>query len=378
MSEWDDHRVDEALTRLYQSTTATIVTPEIEVIVARAQRQRTTNIAVMVAVMVAVVGTIALAGTLRRDRALPPIEPSPTFSEPTEDGRVDPSASILAGFLDDPMLTESADASGESRGETPCAGSTTDQLSISRVAGDDESRIQLSLALYDSDEAATQAFASASADLRSCLGFPGATVDPEQWPSYGDESAGLTFLKPADGAGELTGWPVRVVMVRVGRSIETFSSIPYNAQRSEVGTQAATIPVIDAVVRASLPRLCLYKAEDCTPASILPVPLDHFTRGQEVFLVALRVFETDDRNVRPGTVLAVAASAGYHPGIVRQGCDVGGDFADADSAERTRYLALYFEQRYEADAVADELIARDPEATAAYVKVRPVLTRCVS
>jgi hypothetical protein len=386
VSGWEGDPVEEALTRFYRATAATVVTPDVEVIVRRAQRQRSTNALVITAVIVAVVAAIAAAGPLRRNRALPPANPSPTVSEPVGETRVDPAERILAGFVESPLLRDTyrdpAAEPFESRdggvltGE--CAGGPVDRLTVVRAAGDDDARVDISLYLYESESAARGAFARVSTGLRSCLGFAGAALGQTSWPSYGDASKAMTFQQPPGDAAEFAGGQRHAVAVRVGRAVEVFTSGPAHGRSPARPLAAATPEELDAIVAASLPRLCLFTSGGCSPAPGLPAPVDTLTRDEDTWLLAVRVFQSDDKEARPGTALAVAAEAGYHPIVVRQGCDVGGDFAVPEDALTARYLALYFRQRSQADAVAAELAARVADGSGAALQVRAVQARCVS
>jgi hypothetical protein len=72
-----------------------------------------------------------------------------------------------------------------------------------------------------------------------------------------------------------------------------------------------------------------------------------------------------------GQAIAYAARAGYHPSIVRMGCDLSPEIS-LDAKWEDAYIALYFASRIEAEIAANSL----PTELAAYLSLRvyPVTT----
>jgi hypothetical protein len=394
--------VARALAHVYRVTMATTVTPDVSVIAARARRRRTNHVLGGIAVLVAVSVAVVLSGPLRQSQSLPPVgppfasgpptaPPSPqvsTLPEPLEphgpDTRVEASSIIASGFLDGVLV---APASGpwdvpepESRvgGLDPtCAGSPTDQLVVSGAAQTaDGARVSTSLYLYESKVVARAVFAELAPRLHACMGYPdGLDVSFEEW-SYGDESRLVTFGKPADGAGEFTGAAIRMVAVRLGRAIEVLNTGPTHTSTGPL--MAASVPVLRSVVEEQLPRLCLYADAGCPRAPGLPAPVEGLSRGDIAWVVAFGQYEPGDPDARPGHGVVAAVAIGYRPAIVQIGCDrrVPGAVASIGRPAGpawnpveipTRYLALYFAEPSQAEAVAALLRSVDPTAGISYV-----------
>ncbi len=387
MSTNEADPVERALAHVYRATTARTVTPELGAIVSRARRRRASHaILAGVAALVAVAVGAAIGGPLGGHQTLPPVgptvSPSPTFTVPEGMMLIDPTGHVYSGFLDSPLLgPRNADLVRDENDRdeyrvggalAQCYGDPDDQMTVLRGIGENAAPVWVSLYVYGPNTDAEAAFAAVAADLRACLGFPDAQASPFPAQPYGDESVALTFLMPQDGAGELAGRPAHAIAVRVGRAIAVVLSTPAHGYTGVL--EAATPSDLDALVRESLPRLCLYRG--CTPAPGLPAQLEQISPGDHVWLVVLYVNDIDDEEARPGHGLVAAAQVGYRPVQAMQGCDVGADLAAPGREEATRYLALYFAEREEAEVAAAAVRDLGMAELGPYPQVYEVQTRC--
>jgi hypothetical protein len=293
----------------------------------------------------------------------------------------DPSLHVYSGFLDSPLLgapdpdvAGDFDDAGELRTDGAlgqCQGAPSDQMTVVRGVGEGGAPVWLSLYVYASNRQAELAFASVTADLRACVGFPDA--DASLFPyGYGDESVAITFLMPRDGAGEMAGAPAHAIAVRVGRAIEVFLATPVVGRTNMVA--APTPDELDTVVRESVPRLCLWA--ECARAPGLPASLDQPIPGRKAWLVVLSAYDIDDVAARPGHGLIAAALAGYRPVLATGGCDEGANVGPRWRESFTRYLALYFAEQPEAETAAAALRDVAGGVLDPYPQVFEVQTRC--
>jgi hypothetical protein len=359
-----EDRVAQALEDLCRATTATVVAPEVGVIVGRARKRRATRAVLASIVAVAViVGTVAV-GRPYLDRA-----PTPPASEPATEGRLDPLRAnstrlpltfmIFAGSLQRP-LPGGLNPVGSDGGirvkdflYSGCLGTPDEQLETT-AEFDDGSAVTKTLSLYADETAAAAAFTTVETDLRRCVGFPDTRVFPEGEPlNVGPAVAvSVTFDMPASSS------PARAVAFRVDRVIGILLSTPHDTETTR--HNAVPMELLAALARDVVPSLCLYADAGCSPQPGLPHPLTSLTRGGQAWLVLIDIYQSmsdhpHDWSPDPGLDLYEVARLGYYPSMVRQGCDEGANVADAGKEASTRYLALYFATQHEADAVVRAL-----------------------
>jgi hypothetical protein len=214
-----------------------------------------------------------------------------------------------------------------------------------------------SLFVYVDENTAKSVIANVRNKLATCSGFGGAPVlDPPASPAWGDEAATITLAKPADGAGEHTGAPVRYDVVRKGRAIVEVWGYPEVAR-------------IDQDAQAIAGRLCYYDA-DCEQRAGLPAALSELTNGREAWVAAVGVLKVTDRPQLPGETIAAAAEVGYHAAVVPTACDEGADGALGLTGLGNYYTAVYFASQADAERFAAALPALP-------VKVFQVRTYCI-
>ncbi len=379
MTARETDRVAAALAHLYEATTASLVTPEVGLIARRARRRRARQAVLAGAAVLLAVGLGAVVGgPLRAGETMPPV--APTSPEPTMTAapeRIDPAEErIYSGFLESPTLAAVDDDWSESRDTglpVDCVGVPVDQVAVERSVASG-SVVRIMLLLYADESTARSALTTLTPELRACLGYPDAPLAlPGQWPSYGDASVAMTFLKPADGAGELTGWPLHAVAVRVGRAVEVFLTYPTHSADGPVSSAAPG--VLQAVIEQQVPRLCLYSESGCRPSPPLPSALPALTRNGEAWALVLAADPVASGSETPlefrtGRAVAALADLGYHPSVVEPGCDVG-------VAESEPYVALYFAQQSEAQALVSQLALRSDDLFSPLPVPVRVTTRCV-
>lgn len=384
--------IERALARVYRATTSTIVTPEVDVIIGRARHHRATRVVTVgaaAAIAIVLALTLTVANPWRSaEGPVPPAGSSipsgtrtsaaPTPTVPTVDGRTDPWQAMPAGFLETLLLRTDPNQlfEGETRGSVnTCGTDSNGGVTTTRLVGSAGfARAVLTLLFYGDQANAHSAFGVMARSLNDCVGFPDVTATPMQISS-GDESAAVSFPKPADGAGEMTNWPWRVVAVRVGRAILLVDAGPYGGPNRP--QQAPSAQSLRELTQALVPRLCVYADAGCPRPQDLPAPLDHLTQDGQAWLLVLYVFQGDDGAALPGTAVGAAAELGYHPTIVRQGCDGGANLAGLSDPAQTRYVAAYFASLQDAQAAADALGAQQVAAMSPYLQVLHVQTRCV-
>jgi hypothetical protein len=332
---------------------------DVSEILLRARRRRAGHaLVVAVAVMVMIATGFALAGSPRP--AHQPVNPPVTASvaPPSPAGtRGAVTGTIPPGFmLREAQASEVVDG-GSMNG--PCIGRPSQTRSLRHEFGAEAAQVIVhhSLYLYADEAAARAAFDIVRRNLRGCFGFPDAKVLANDRPAWGDEAAAVTAAMPADGAGEYTGKPLRMVALRVGTALMMAYGYP-----------DATAQV-DADARATVSRLCLYDP-DCAPRAGLPAPLRSQRDGDNVWVAVLTVVDETNTPAAAGAAIAAAAEVGYRPSIVPVHCDEGAATALGVSGNSARYVAIYFARRTDAEALAAALSQLD-------VRTLQVRTRCV-
>lgn len=364
--------VAEALDDLYRATTATVVAPDVGLLVGRARRRKTSRAVVAGIATVAVMVVAVAVGHPYLNRA-----PAPPATEPATEGRVDPLAvyptklsyGLILNYGALPRRPAPGGWSYSSAGASvrlsgfayaDCLGAPDEQLVVDFDGG---TSVSYTLSLYPDEGAAAAAYATVAADLRRCLGFAGAPVVPDEQPTVSAGSVAVTFDMPLEvAAGQMypaSSLPARALAYRVGPVIGIVLSAPRNT--STTPNQAVSMGVLAAIASDVVPALCLYTEGGCPLQPGLPRQLTPLVRGGEAWLVVLDIFDTtsgpraDHWFPDPGYDVPDMARLGYRASIVRQGCDVGANIAEPGKEATTRYLALYYATEQEAQAVVDTI-----------------------
>jgi hypothetical protein len=345
-----DDAVDLAFHAMRARVVDAVSTPPATEIVTRGRRRRTTRTALAGAAVAAVLtaGLVLSRGPQPQPDPNTP-SPSATWVAPTG-SRTPAKPQIPSGFL----LHDNAKYGhpGQLDGPARCYGQPAMSGSSSRTVGEQADQVNISqeLRVYPDVHAAEQVYMQLRADLQGCLGFPDATVlDPPTDRHWGDEAVTGSVALPADGANGHTSAPVRMVVVRVGTAVATFSGYPQT-------------PDIDNDARAIIGRLCLYNPE-CHPQTGLPQPLRELREGGHAWAAVIDEFTTDDTTATPGTAMAAAAELGYHPAIVPADCDGG--------TPHHSTVTIYLTNHADAERLAAALPALP-------VQIRDVTTHCVT
>lgn len=328
--------VEQAFSRARENVEAIVTTPDAEKIVAQGRRRRSQRMVVAgLAVVAAIVGGYALVQP--REARIPDPATSPTWTPPAGN-RVE--GKILPGFLvheekaDEPQINPHVV-------DGPCLGRPVQSAGIPHSIGEgmNETRIVQELYVYADEAAAKQVMQTVrQRQVRGCMGFPDARVLKTDSPKWADETLGQTVALPADGAGEHTGEPVRMVVLRVGKAVATFSGYP-------------EIPEIDQDAQAMAKRLCIFSSSGCVPPAGQPQQIRTLTNGGEVWAAALDAYPNGDAKARPGAAVAAAAEQGFNASLVPVECDQGAGEAWTVNGFHASYVAVYFKTREEAESL---------------------------
>ncbi|HTF10162.1 MAG TPA: hypothetical protein VK659_18515 [Asanoa sp.] len=348
--------VDDAFRGLDTWVAPSVAAPPAAAIVARGRRRRTAHVTLAGVAVLAVLagGYVAMGGR----PAGPVTAPAPTSPvKATVTGDRAQATKIPDGFL--PHEREMTDVVDDFGYGPECFGEPVMRRSGRQAVGTAEVGVTQSLFVYVDESTAKSVMSNVRNKLATCSGFGGATVlEPAASPAWGDEAATITLAKPADGAGEQTGAPVRYDVVRVGRAIAEVTGYP-------------EVPQIDQDAQAIAGRLCYYDA-DCAPRAGLPAALPELTNGGEAWVAVVGVIKVTDRPQLPGETIAAAAEVGYHATVVPTTCDDGADGALGLTGLGNYYTAVYFASQADAEKFAAAL-----PALPAKVKVLQVHTNCL-
>ncbi|OLB81696.1 MAG: hypothetical protein AUI14_02315 [Actinobacteria bacterium 13_2_20CM_2_71_6] len=328
-----------------------VVPPAPEEIFIRGRHRQAMRLALACVVVLMMVVAGGYAATARPWSApQPATTPAPTPStqvpwQATDAIREDPSRLALQGFL--LHQTDGPDRVPDVA-HTPCWAKPlaygNDNLPVGR------SSINGELYVYPDEDAARAVFATVQKNVPSCVGFD-APITKWSQPPLGDEAVSAIVPLPADGAGEFTGQPLQMIVVRVGTAIGLTWGYPL-------------IPQIEADARALSQRMCLYSPR-CQPRAGLPAALPALREGGQAWAAVLRVEEPPKYL---GSAVAAAADLGYRASTASADCDEGARLALGVPTGRVFYAVVYFASQADAEALARMLPG---------VRVFPVRTHCV-
>ena len=311
-------------------------------------RRRTTKVAVAGALVAAIVVALGVTACTRPQATPRPADtPTPTPSSPASwlvsgVGREDPNRVIPVGYL----LNLDEEASGLDDNATPCWRSPAASANWTRQVRNES--IQQELHLYADAATATQVFAAIRQDVPACAGFPGSKIIKRDRPAIGDEAVSVTIPKPADGAGEYTGQPLQIILIRTGAGLAMVWGYPAS-------------PDIESTARTIARRMCRFTAS-CQPAAGMPVPLAELRDGADVWAAAFPV----QKSGQPGAGAAAAAELGYRASVTSIGCDEGAAEALGNPSPGQKYAAVYFATQVDAQAFAAAL----PKIRVQVIRVR--------
>jgi hypothetical protein len=306
--------LDTRFDTLRRRVAAVTVTPEAAGVIRRGQRRRTGRLAAVCLLALALVAAGLALGRPPVHRDLPGGPPTTAPWDEPEAKRFDLRPHLVDGYL----LHGNPDATGTSDPSPPWAvGATyTDAVSIMRpghVANGD-------LAVFADEAAARAVFRTIARNPLAAEGFPDVKAYRNEQPAIGDEAVAATGPLPADGAGEYTGQPLRVVGVRVGTAVLLFYG-----------------------------WTCAFTFR-CQPLTGLPAPLTTLTEGGTAWAVPVQVRQTDTEPY--AAALMRMAALGYRVRAVSLACDVGARAALSENAPQATYLVVYFTTEADAATVA--------------------------
>ncbi|MFF5229119.1 hypothetical protein [Dactylosporangium sp. NPDC000521] len=327
--------VEDAFRKLQQHVDAAAAVPPVARIATLGRRRRAGHVVVAGLTVLAVLtgGWSVLRDPGRRAApgvpavsASVPATPTPTGNRPE---RVPPG--FLVGEAGAAQPIDDHDYN------TGCFGSPVARRSVALFFGEAAQRVQVtqSLYVYPDDDAAKAVMRDLRALMRQCSGFGDAEVlQPVASPPLGSEALTVTVALPRDGAGEHTGEPYRLVVVRVGTAIAALDGL--GADRWETFLAPELVG-----------RMCPYKPA-CAPPS-QTVRATKPVNGGEAWAVVAGV------EGRPVTEKAGdLGRLGYRASVVPTGCDVGSAAALGD-LPATSYTVVYFGSEQDARTVAGPL-----------------------
>jgi hypothetical protein len=193
--------------------------------------------------------------------------------------------------------------------------------------------VNVDLVVFADEAAAHAAFLTLQADLPKTNGFDVNSGKPAH-PALGDEAAAVTVPKPADGAGEFTGQPLRFIAVRVGTAVL-------------VGWGYPSVSDVDNPVHVAIAWLCPYTPR-CQPRPGLPRAV-HPTEGGTAWAAMVGMSPVPITNLQ-GPMVIAAIEPGYRPQLVSLDCDEGSRQGVWTDIRAAQYLVVYFASQEDARA----------------------------
>ena len=351
MSTTDPDNLDIAFRALERHVDAVAFQPAVDEIITRGRRRKTTRVViagvVVLAALVASGYAVASPNAAPRPGEDPTAVPSATSPAPwmgSKAVRLDPSRNVPGGLL---FYDKDNGPSELVTGAiNPCWGKP--------ISSQGEGS---QLHVYPDESTARQTLDAVNGRIAACFGFPDAKVTSTDHPAIGDGAVAGVAPKPADGAGEHTGEPLRMVVVRVGSALATFYGYP-----------PKTPSAVDADAKAVVGRLCVFDPR-CRPRAGLPAPRTVPRDGDPVWAAVLQVADPADVWAPLGPAIAAAGQLGYHAGIVSLDCDEGARAALGTPEKNAQYAVVYFDELADAEAFAAAL-------PGPAVRMIPVRTHC--
>lgn len=343
--------LDTRFETLRERVAAVTVAPDASVLVRRGRRRQVERAALACLLALALIAAGLTVG--RPESHAEPVGPPPTTAPPWQQPKAERLA-VWPTLIDGYRLHHTTEASVGTNGPTWWAANarTVDSVDL-YPSGLPTATAYGELAVFGDEAGAHAAYRTIAADPMAAQGFPQAKVYRHDAPHLGDEALAVTAPMPADGAGEYTGQPLRVVAVRVGVAVVMYYGYP-DAQ------------FVDDTVRLATGWLCPYSPR-CQPGPALPKPLTRLTDGGTAWAVAVELEQTADAPY--GSATAALGELGYRASVVGLDCDEGSRAVYPTSGPQARYVVVYF-------ASYDEAARLLPDLTGFAVRVVQVKTRC--
>lgn len=344
--------LDTRFASLRERVAAVTVAPDAGVLVRRGRRRQIERATLACLAALALIAAGLAVG--RPESHAEPVGPPPTTAPAWQQPKAERLA-VWPTLIDGYRLHRDTDASGGTGGATGWAAHarTVDSVDL-YPTGLPGTTAYGELAVFDDEAGAHAAYRAIAADPMTARGFPGAKVYRHDAPRLGDEALAVTAPLPADGAGEYTGQPLRVVAVRVGVAVILYYGYP-DAQ------------FVDDMVRLAAGWLCPYSPR-CGPGSGLPKPLTRLVDGGSAWAVAVELEQTADTPY--GSAVAALGELGYRASVVGLDCDEGARSVYPTSGPQARYVVAYFASYEEAARLL-------PDLTGFSVRVVQVKTHCL-
>jgi hypothetical protein len=329
---------------------AVLPVPDAAEVTRRGQRRRTGQRVLAGALTLIALAVVGVLGAHRpAPRPVPLHPPMPSTAPWDRPGalRVDVRPHLVDGY--DVHGLDASDGSGE---YVRWAQALLDEQVTVGPGGAD--RVTGELGVFADESTARAVFEGISRDPFTADGFAGVRPYRQDRPDLGDEAVGVTGPLPADGSGEFTGRPLRVVAVRVGVAVALFTGYPVPQD-------------VDSAARMAVAWLCPYRPA-CPLRAGLPAPLATLTDGGTAWAVAVDVQPTGSEPY--GKAVAALAELGYRAQQVSLDCDEGARPELGETGTGARYVVAYFAAEPDAAAVARAL------PTGFRARPVPVRTHC--